>query len=410
MQQAIEIGLANNPEVSALRWEATAAEARQEEAFAQRLPRIIGVGGYTHHLDEQRLLPVGQPGEPAILSRNIFSGDIVMSTPLFTGGRLINRVKAADLLQQAASYRLARNREELVFNISSLFYSILAQRHRVESLEFSLQALEEHVKRIDELIAAQKAAKVDRMRTDVRMADVRQQLVRENNVMSILRRALTSLLGLTDHAEEIRLQGDLESQDTRMIPDLETAISTALSKRGDYRAACSSLEAQALNVDIAKSGHWPTVSLQGSYGGRWAAGSTTGEGDKHGDIGRVGLVMEIPLFEGGQVDAGVRQQRANLAAEQQWLRSLELKVRLEIETALLNLESSAERLKAIQKSIVQAKESLRIEQQKYNLGKGVIVDVLDAQAALLETETTYYAVLADFHTAFAQLRLAMGEE
>jgi outer membrane protein TolC len=127
-------------------------------------------------------------------------------------------------------------------------------------------------------------------------------------------------------------------------------------------------------------------------------------------VGRAGLVLEVPIFEGGQVDAGIREQRANLAAAQERLRLLDLQVRLEVETALFNVESSAERAAAVRTSIAQAKESLRIEQQKYSLGKGAIVDVLDAQTALLETETTYYRVLADYHTAIAQLKLAMGEE
>jgi outer membrane protein TolC len=62
----------------------------------------------------------------------------------------------------------------------------------------------------------------------------------------------------------------------------------------------------------------------------------------------------------------------------------------------------------LEKSLEQAKESLRIEILKYNLGAGTITDVLDAQAALLLTETTYYRALADFRTALARLKLAMG--
>ncbi len=191
---------------------------------------------------------------------------------------------------------------------------------------------------------------------------------------------------------------------------LEAALSTARENRGDYLAARSSLEAQAKNVDIAKSGHLPTLSLRGAYGGRWAVGPTTGTGDEQGDVGSVGLIMEVPIFEGGQVDSDIREQKANLASAQERLRLLDLQVRLEVETALSNVESSGERAAAIRKSISQANESLRIEQLKYNLGKGAIVDVLDAQAALLESETTYYRVLAEYHTAVAQLKLAMGAE
>jgi outer membrane protein TolC len=62
------------------------------------------------------------------------------------------------------------------------------------------------------------------------------------------------------------------------------------------------------------------------------------------------------------------------------------------------------------KSIDQAKESLEVERLKYEQGKGAIVDVLDAQSALLEAQTTYYRALADHQTARAQLRLARGEQ
>ena len=72
------------------------------------------------------------------------------------------------------------------------------------------------------------------------------------------------------------------------------------------------------------------------------------------------------------------------------LRKLNLQVRQEVETAILDVDSSSERVKATATAIEQARESLRIETLKYNLGAGVITDVLDAQTALLVTETTYY--------------------
>jgi outer membrane protein len=410
LPQAIRIALANNPEVAALGWDAAAAAARRDRAFSDRLPKLGAAGGYAHHLDPQRPLPVGRPGDPTILSRDIVSADIVLSMPLFTGGRLISRVRVAELVEIAAGHRLARTREEISFNVSSLFFGILAQRRVIESLEFSRRALEEHIRSVDALVTARKAANVDRMRADVRLADVEQQLVREKNVLAIQRRALVNLLGLEGDMDDIELRGELESQTSAAVPRLDSAIASALEGRGDYLAARSALEAQARSVDAARAERWPTVLLQGAYGPRWAAGSTTGTGDELGDVGRIGLAVEVPLFEGGRIGAEVREQRANLAATQERLRRLELQVRLEIETALLNVRSSEERMNAIGKSIAQARESLRIEQQKYDLGKGAIVDVLDAQAALLESETTYYRVLAEHGTAIAQLKLATGEE
>jgi outer membrane protein TolC len=119
-------------------------------------------------------------------------------------------------------------------------------------------------------------------------------------------------------------------------------------------------------------------------------------------------VVDIPIFEGGRIEARVRQESARLLAARERLRRLELQVQLDVETAVLNIGSSAQRVEATEKAIEQAKESLRIERQKYELGKGSITDVLDAQSALLDSQTNYYRALADYNTALAQYRLATG--
>jgi len=409
LQQAIEIALAHNHDVAAAAWDATAAQARYDQAAGERLPRLGVTGGYAHHLDEQRLLPAGVPGDPFMLSRDIFAGDMVITMPLFTGGRLINQVKAAELLQTAAEQRLNRSKEELAFNVSSVFYSILAQRQVIESLEFAGRTLVEHLKRVDALVAAQKVARVDRLRTEVRLADVKQRLVREKNLLAIQCRVLANLLGLDDRIDAVQLQGDLSLEQNVSVPEQDEALATAWSDRDDYHAAQAALEAQARNVAAAGAGHLPSIYLQGSYGERWAAGQTTGRGHKTDDIGRIGIAVDLPLFEGGRVNARVREQRAALSAARERLAMLELRIRLDVETALLNVNSARERIEALQKAVDQAQEGFRIESEKYELGKGAIVDVLDAQAALLEAQTNYHRALADFHTALAQLRFATGE-
>jgi len=45
---------------------------------------------------------------------------------------------------------------------------------------------------------------------------------------------------------------------------------------------------------------------------------------------------------------------------------------------------------------------------KYDQGKGSITDVLDAQSAMLDSQTNYYRALADYNTALAQMDLATG--
>jgi len=401
LDECIRIALERNPDVAADAWQAEAAKARRAGAASQRWPNLHLTGEYARYLDDQRLLSATGPGEAGVYSDDIFSSDLVVKLPLYTGGRITSEIRAAELLRAAADHRLARTRGELVFNVSSVFHAILGQQRVMESLQFSRNVLQEHRKHVDAMIAVQKAAKVDLLRTEVRLADIEQSLAKERSVLAIQRRVLTNLLGMDGAAEPVAVSGSLDVPAEAVEPSADAA--EAYERRPDLRAADSELQAQAERLQAARAARLPAVSVQAAYGGRWAPDGSSG------DVGRVGIGLDVPIFEGGRTAAKVREEQAKLGEAQERLRKLGLQVRLDVEAASLTIASSRERILATNKAVEQAGESLRIEREKYELGKGSITDVLDAQAALLEAQTSQSRALADYHTSVAQLKLATGE-
>jgi outer membrane protein TolC len=117
----------------------------------------------------------------------------------------------------------------------------------------------------------------------------------------------------------------------------------------------------------------------------------------------------MPLFDGGVITAQINERQAEYETKKQWIRQLELKIYNEVYTSRLSLDAVRERIAVTEKSIDEAKESLRIEQEKYSLGSGTVVDVLDAQSALLQAQTNYCHALAEWNISFAQLRFYIGE-
>lgn len=410
LSRAIDIALANNPEIAAVRWDAAAAENRRQVVQAGAWPTLSAEAGYGRFLDAQRLIPARYNGEPGVFDRDIYRGDLVLRFPLFTGGRITNEIEASELLAQSEQKRLARTREELVFNIAATFYAMLSQHEVIRSLEFSITAMDEHRRQIADLLAAQKTARVDLLRTEVRIADLRQNLVREQNTLAVQKRLLVNLMGVDADADKIAIDGTLVTEpEPELSPDNLTM--TALKRRGDYLAGRARLEAQARRVDAARAGTWPVVNLMGSYGMKGAPSPEDEGMDTHSeeDVGTVGIALTVPLFEGGRTAAQVRQERAALAAAQERLRKLELQIRREVETSALNVRSAGARIEATRTAIAQAQESLRIERMKYDLGSGSMTDVLDAQSALLQSETNLARAAADYRIALASLKLAIGE-
>ncbi|MFN2356997.1 MAG: TolC family protein [Desulfotignum sp.] len=399
---AIETAMANNPEIAAVKWEAATAQARYDAARAAQWPDVRAETGWQHHLDDQRLIPAGYNGEPGIFDPDIVRGDLVLRMPLFTGGRISSEIRAAELLRLAEEKRLARSGEALVFNVCSTFYAILSQQEVIRSLAFSVKTMEEHHKQVSQLLAAQKAARVDLLRTKVRLADLRQALLQAQNILAAQKRLLVNMMGVDDPADTLTLKGEtvIPSSLTADPPQL---VAIALNQRSDYLAARTRLEAQARRVDAARAEYWPAVSLTAGYGVRMA-----GSGEDE-DVGAAGLGLSVPLFDGNRISARIRQERTTLAAGQERLRKLELEIKKDVETAVLDINSSSQRVNAVQQAVEQARESLRIERMKYELNSGSLTDVLDAQSALLQSETNYARAVADFHTAAAKLRLATGE-
>ena len=403
LEQCIDIALKNNPEIAKNTWNTKTAMAEKDIAQGRLWPEIGVVGGYTHYRDDRLIKPRRPGGQEALqFADELLSGGVVLSMPLYTGGRLRNEVKATEQITRSTQYQLLRSKRELVFNVSNVFYSMLGQQAVIRSLVFSQKTLDEHHKRVAELLNAQKAAKVDLLRTEVRLADIEQQLLRERNVLNIQHALLSNLLGINQQDKSLEIEGELIQVD--FSTNIDQRITSVFKGRQDYRSLESRVNAQQKKLDIAKAKRLPEVSLYASHGNQWDADSS-----QENEVGQVGISVVIPLFEGGRIGARVRREHSRLRAQKEALRKLQLQIRLELETSVSNIESTRARIDVTQKAVEQSKESLRIEREKYDYGKGAIVDVLDAQSAMLESEKNYYRALAEYNTALAQFRLAVGE-
>ncbi|PJB79260.1 MAG: hypothetical protein CO090_05455 [Acidobacteria bacterium CG_4_9_14_3_um_filter_49_7] len=410
LTQAIDMALAGNPELSSLEWDVEAAAARARKAAGKRLPELNLTGAFTHSPDGQRLIAKRSLEDLGVFTRNICTAELMVTLPLFAGGSIVNEMEAFRLLHLVSSQRLARSRNELIFNVTSTFFQILAQKQVVKSIEFSLKSLEQHLATVRALVQAEKAARVDELRTEVRLADISEQLLRARNVLAVQFRVLKNLLGVEDMTLTFQLTGDLATLDKNTaVWDLETAIKVAAENRHDLRALQHEVESLERFFQATKGERYPRVSLQGSYAERWAVDPINVDRDASGNVAYVGISIQLPVYRGGRLKAGIQESRSRLESARNRYRALQQKVTLEVESALLNVEAARKRISASEMAVAQAEESFRIEKLKYQASMGTLVDVLDAQAALLAAQTNYYRALADYHTSWAQLKFNTGE-
>ena len=102
-----------------------------------------------------------------------------------------------------------------------------------------------------------------------------------------------------------------------------------------------------------------------------------------------------------QAAAGESKARHNV----EWLRS---GVQMEVRKAFLDGNAAAQRTAAAHDAVQQAKESLRIVQNRYEAGLTTVTELLRAQTAQLDATTSYLLALQDWQVASAQLERAAG--
>jgi outer membrane protein TolC len=410
LPQAVAIALEQNPDVAEAQSRLDEAEARLLNAKAGGRPTLKARGAYDYWTEDQRLFPATENGELGAFGTQIIGADLVASLPLYTGGRVSGETDSAIWNRKTASDQLTRVRESLVFQVTAQFYGLLAQDEVLRSLETGVRSMDEQQRTIQALVDAEKAARVDLLRANVRRSELYERQVREQNNRAVQQRAWAALLGLDDATAPVA-QGKLELRETPICPEAAACMKKALAQRSDYRATQAAVSSAEAAVRVARAGYRPTLSAQASYSERWMPdASDQPEGtDDQADVGRVGLVAEIPLFDGRLTAAKVAEQKARLRGAQERLRKLELQIRFEVETALSDIAAARERVQTSEQAVGQAEESFRIMKEKYDLGKGTMTDVLDAQTALVTAQTSYARALADLAVAGARRKLAVGE-
>ncbi|MBD3180419.1 MAG: hypothetical protein GF417_13100 [Candidatus Latescibacteria bacterium] len=409
LAECVRIARENSPRIKYRKARLAEAGAERDRAAGQRWPEIRSSGSYSRYTETVRMAPPREPGYPLIFADEVLWWNIHASIPLFTAGRISNEVEASGLIRDAARNDLEFARGSIEYGVTEFYYSIFKKRMAIRSLDFSRITLEEHLKKVNALIGAEKASRSDRLRVEVRLADLAQRIEEKKASLAVDKGALLNLMGMEYGEVSIKLPGDLFT-DYR-VPVLEDALLSAHSRRADYLAAQNELEAQRNRVRAARGAYWPTISLFASYSGQKAVGSyieLPGASELE-DIGRVGCMLELPIFMGGRRGSELEIQKSRLAALENSLRELKLRIRLEVESSILRLKSEEKRLAATEKAVAQALESLRIEREKYELGKGSVTDVLDAESALQKIRAARYSALADYQIHVARIRFKTGE-
>ena len=401
LEECLAVALENSPDIAMAQWDERAAQERSEQAKGSLFPSLSFEASYDRFGQAQRVIAPHSLGESGSFDERMADYGFSGSTPLFRGGRGLNALRAARLDHVASAREGERSQDLVGFAVTEAFYRIVGLDSLIATTQSSRQSLEAHHRQIEGRIAVGKAAKVDLLRIAVRLADLDQNLVQLENNRKIAAQLLLYRMGREGRSEKgLRVVADLKEPEFPLT--WEEMSERALVNRADYLAMQLRTEAQRKRLSVAKGGRWPEVVLKGRYGGR-SAGDLAFDEDWN-----VGVQLGVPLFAGGTLSARMREEQYKLHRAEEAERKLRLTIELEVRAAGLHLQEARTRIHTAGVVVAQAREVLRIEEERHRLGKGTVADVLEAQAELLKMQTQAVQALVDRALAVAELEKAVG--
>ncbi len=389
--------IANHPSIRAAREGVNAGSSRVTQATAPYLPQIQASTGYS----ESRALG-GAFGESV---QKEYTTTVSVNQLIYDFGKTGNALDAAKFGSQSAERDMNRVIQEVLLNVKQAYYALLQSKKLVAVAEQSVAQTQDHLKQAEAFFRAGSRPRFDVTRAEVEVNSSRLGLINAQNSVRLNTIALCNAMGI-DPVRELDIE-DVLSRPVA-VPPLDQAQTEALKNRPEMLKAESDIQSAQARVRTEQANYFPTLSANGAY--NWASG-TAEMGPFKGDIQNnwnAGILLTLPLFEGGLTTGRVSEARSNERALEAQRDSLRQSILLEVNQAYADLESAAARIGVTDSSLKSARESLSLAEGRYEAGIGPALEVTDARLASVKAETDYVQALYDYQLAAARLFKAMG--
>jgi outer membrane protein len=420
LAEAVNLALRQNPDVLRALREIERARGRVIEVRAQALPHVSLTSSYSeidNRLANSFALTGAQGGAGV---QNMFTQNktwrisLEVRQVLYAGGRISASIEAEKLAQDALYYNLRDTLDKVVSQVRQQFSTVLATRGLIgvaeESVELASQQLRDATNRFE----AGTVPRFNVLRAEVELASVKPGLIRAKNDYLIARLQLAKTLGINaspDAKPAFECVGELQIS-YRPMP-LVDAISLGRARRPSLKAQRQQILVEKERLTVARAGYKPQISADG--GVRKMSASNFGQ---RGGLGIddavtgyfLGLNGSWNIFDSFETNAQVAQAKARIESAIVTYEEAILGVELEVQKAFAELQQYRETVESQQKNVEQAREALRLSQERLGAGAGTQLEVLDARVALTRARTIELQARADYVRSLAEFDRATATE
>ncbi|WP_243652156.1 TolC family protein [Mariniflexile fucanivorans] len=293
LEACVNYALENNITVKQSELDTETAQENIVSAKGNFLPSVNGSTSGNFNFGSY----IGQDGSR--ISSNTFGSSLSVNTgvTLFNGFRNTNLYKQAKLGLESSQVQLQKLKDDISLAVVNSYLNALLNKENYKIAEEQVRVTEQQVERIRILFNEGSQPKTALFDVEAQLASNKEQLINAQNGIDLALLNLAQLLQISHRGFDIEeVTFDLSSVEL-MYNDTDEIYNKALENRPEIRAAEISIENSELDIKIAKSAFYPSVSLGAGLGTSYQ--HTLGEKDRITivDVDNPGSIAYIPIYE-----------------------------------------------------------------------------------------------------------------
>lgn len=313
---------------------------------------------------------------------------LVASLLLYDGGQArLNREAAKETVLSTRQELISLEQQVLIRAVSA-YMTVYALRDSVALRENSLRLLLEEQRAAEDRFEVGEVTRTDVAQAEASVAQARSDLATAQGDLQQAIEEYVNVVGRQPGA--LSPPPDLPGLDS----DVERARARALREHPDILGAQHAVAASELNILRAEAALNPTIS------GFTSLGLTENlDSSNYSNVGRIGIQLSGPIYQGGALDSGIRRAIALRDAELGTLFETQKQISQDVGSAYAALAARRASLVASEERIRAADIAFRGVREEATLGARTTLDVLDAEQDLLDAQTARLSDEANLYVA-----------
>lgn len=359
-------------------------ELNLQQAKDNMLPSLSASLG--ENLGLQRM--TASTGEVSWDGSSRTSASLSSGLTLFNGFQLRNRVRLAALDQRSLQYSADQTRESVSLSIMSGYLQVLYAEEQVANSRNQAEATREELALAGERMSLGAISNSDYLQVKTQLASEEATLATAENNLKMARLNLMQLMEYPVDESFETARPDIDAV-ISSIPtaDASAVYEEALRVKPQVQIATLNRESAALDLEIARGGFFPSVSVNAGMSTGFTQVAEMGSQLKNGFSPSLGLTASIPIFRNNQNRVAVSRAQYGITTAELDELNTRNQLRKEVEQAVLDTESARLSYLAALNRYEASLETYSVSEEKFKLGAMNSVDFLIQKTNLTAAES-----------------------